>query len=221
LIGPELAASDSPGASRERTVTSPQERSISDAALITRVREGSAGVEDLVYWRLAPVVNRLVWSLLGPDSEHNDIAHDIFIRVFRGIRRVQDPARLEHWAARITINTVYNEMRRRRLRRWVFWSAPEEVEPLGPAVDLEGREVLAKTYQVLALLPQSERLVLALALFEGKKLDSIAELTGRSRSTVKRRLRRARERFQKLCQQDPLLSAWVGSSAAISEDDDG
>jgi RNA polymerase sigma-70 factor (ECF subfamily) len=173
-----------------------------------------------LYARLAPLVNRLVWSTLGPDSEHNDVTHDIFIRIFRGIGRIHDPARLEHWAARITINTIYNEIRRRTLRRWVFWGAEELGEPPSPAVDLEGRELLARTYRILALLPNAERLVLSLALFEDGNLDSIAELTGSSRSTVKRRLRRARERFRRLCQQDSLLSAWIGSSASGSSDGD-
>lgn len=220
LVAPELRANDGPGAGRERPVISPRNRSISDDELITLAREGSAGVEDLLYARLAPLVNRLVWSTLGPDSEHNDITHDIFIRIFRGIGRMHDPTRLEHWAARITINTVYNEIRRRTLRRWVFWSAAELPEPPSPAVDLEGRELLTRTYRILALLPDAERLVLSLALFEDGKLDSIVELTGSSRSTVKRRLRRARERFRKLCQQDALLSAWIESSPARSSDDD-
>jgi RNA polymerase sigma-70 factor (ECF subfamily) len=162
----------------------------------------------------------LVWSTLGPDSEHNDIVHDIFIRIFRGIGRVHDPARLEHWASRLTINAVYNEIRRRTLRRWVLWSAAEPPEPPSPAVDLEGRELLARTYRVLALLPHAERLVLSLALFEAGNLDSIAELTGSSRSTVKRRLRRARERFQGLCQKDPLLSRLIKPFMARSSNDD-
>lgn len=220
MIAPELSANDGSDASRKRSVISPRNRSISDDELITRAREGCAGVEELLYARLSPLVNRLVWSTLGPDSEHNDITHDIFIRIFRGIGRVHDPARLEHWATRITINTVYNEIRRRTLRRWVFWGAEELSEPPSPPVDLEGRELLTRTYRILALLPDAERLVLSLALFEDGNLDSIAELTGSSRSTVKRRLRRARERFHKLCQQDALVSAWIESSPARSSDDD-
>ena len=160
----------------------------------------------------------MVWRTLGSDSEHNDVVHDIFIRIFRGIGRMQDPARLERWAARITMNTVYNEIRRRRLRRWVLGSA---AEPSSPAVDLEGRELLERTYQVLARLPSGERVVLSLALFEDANLDSIAELTSSSRSTVKRRLRRARERFHRLCRRDPMLSALVDSAPAGSSDDDG
>lgn len=221
FVEPELAASDGPGAVRKRPVISPRDRAISDAELITLAREGFAGVEELLYARLAPLVNRLVWSTLGPDAEHNDVTHDTFIRIFRGVARMQDPARLEHWAARITINTVYNEIRRRKLRRWVFWSAAEPPEPLSPAVDFEGRELLARTYRILALLPSAERLVLSLALFKDGNLDSIAELTGSSRSTVKRRLRRAREQFHKLCQQDPQLSPWLESLPARSSNDDG
>jgi RNA polymerase sigma-70 factor, ECF subfamily len=221
LIAPESAAGND-GESRPRDVPGVprHDRHGADHQLLTLVRAASPGAEERVYERLAPLVNRLVWSTLGPDSEHNDVAHDIFIRIFRNVARLRDPERLEVWAARVALNTIRNEIRRRRSRRWVFWDAAEHAEPAMPAVDLEGRELLARTYRVLAKLSADEQVVLSLVLFTTNNVESIAELTGCSRSTVKRRLRCARDRFLRLSRQDPLLESWTKEVSSPSGDAD-
>lgn len=215
LGGQPLSASSegAPGA----PLASHSSRVPPDEQLLALVRAAAPGVESLLYERLAPLVNRLVWSILGPDSEFNDVTHEVFIRILRNIRLVRDPARLEQWAARVTINTVRNEFRRRSSRRWVFWSSdesPEHIELPSPAADLEGRELLARAYRLLATLAPDERVVLSLALVGSNTLDAIAELTACSRSTVKRRLRRARERFIRLARRDPLLAPWAAIAQA-------
>lgn len=193
----------------------------SDAELVGRACQGAPGAEAQLFSRLAPLVNRLVFSTLGPDAEHDDVVHDVFIRIFRSIAGLRDPDRLEAWAARVTLNTVRNEIRRRTLRRWVFWNAFEDPGPLKYVPDLEGRELLTHTHRVLAMLPPDERIVLSLRLFETETIEEIAALTACSHSTAKRRLRRAHLRFVRLAQRDPLLAAWVGGSQAQGENTDG
>jgi RNA polymerase sigma-70 factor, ECF subfamily len=172
-------------------------------------RAHTAGIEEHVYTRLSPIVNRVAWAVLGPDAEFNDVVHDVFLKIFRSVATVRDPDRLDEWAARIAINTIRNELRRRRLRRWVFWNAFEEPGPLIYAADTDGRELLARVRRVLATLPPDERLVLSLKLFETDTIDEIAAVVGCSASTAKRRLKKARERFTRLAECDPLLRNWT------------
>jgi hypothetical protein len=54
---------------------------------------------EVLHARLAPVINRLVWSFLGVDPDRDDLVHDIFIRILRSAHTVRDPAKLEGWAA--------------------------------------------------------------------------------------------------------------------------
>ncbi len=168
---------------------------LSDAQLIAASRAGEVGFEQRLYSRLAPTVNRLVWSLLGADAEHNDVAHEAFIRIFRKIGQLQNSESLDMWAARIAINTVRNELRKRRLRRWVFWNEFEGASTLQYVVDLEGRELLRRAYAALHKLPQAERVILSLRLFETTTLEDLAAYAGCSVGTAKRRLRKAKERF--------------------------
>ena len=157
--------------------------------------------------------------MLGPDAELGDVVHDIFLKIFRSVPGLRDPERLDEWVARIAINTVRNELRRRRLRRWVFWNAFEKPGPLVYATDLDGRELLARAYEVLAALPTDERVVLSLNLFETGTMEEIAAALGCSTSTAKRRLRKARERFTRLAACDPLLKHWLGDAVPEVSDD--
>jgi len=186
-----------------------QGATLTDAQLVERARAGERGGEERLYSRLAPLVNRLVWSLLGADAEHNDVVHEIFLRIFRKIGALRDPERLETWAARLAINTVRNELRKRRLRRWVFWNEFEAVSSMHYVTDLDGRELLRRAYAVLGKLPPDEQVILSLRLFETKTLEALAPLVGYSLGTLKRRLRKAKERFVKLARQDSLLAEWM------------
>jgi RNA polymerase sigma-70 factor, ECF subfamily len=195
---------------------------LSDAQLITLARAGERGVEEHLYSRLAPLVNRLVWGLLGADGEHNDVIHEIFIRIFRNVRTLRKPESLETWAARLAINTVRNELRKRRLRRWVFWNEFEGASSLRYVADLDGRELLTRAYAALGKLPPDEHVILSLRLFEAKTLEELAPLLGCSLGTIKRRLRKAKTRFVRLARQDTLLAEWMDRSPAsqVGEDDE-
>jgi RNA polymerase sigma-70 factor (ECF subfamily) len=179
-----------------------------------------ASEEQRLFVRVAPVVNGLVWSMLGPDSEREDIAHEAFIRIFRARSSLRNVDAVEAWAASITVNTVKNELRRRRLRRWVpfdFWGEGQALRSY--VEDISGRELLKAAFRVLERLPTDERVALSLRLFQGIEIDEIARLTQCSPRTAKRRLSAARERFELLASRDSLLAGWL--SAQKPEQDYG
>jgi RNA polymerase sigma-70 factor (ECF subfamily) len=165
-------------------------------------------------------VNRLLWTFLGADPDRDDLAHDIFIRILKGVHRVRDPARLEPWAARVTINSIKNEFRRRKLRRFLSMDAVADVEHPRTHPDFEGRELLARTHSIIEKLPIAERLAVTLRLFEQASTERIAEACGVSERTAKRRLASGRERFLRLAQRDPLLQARLAQYETLEEQSD-
>jgi RNA polymerase sigma-70 factor, ECF subfamily len=173
------------------------------------VHSGEGYFPDALYTRLAPVVNKLLWALLGPDSERDDLAHEIFIRILRGAGRLRDPERLEAWAARVTVNLVKNEFRSRKMRRLFTFGADQDELSQVAHPDFEGRELLLRTYGVLMKLPTAERLPLTLRLMTSQSIDDIALACGSSVRTTKRRLKAARDRFTRLASADSLLAERV------------
>jgi RNA polymerase sigma-70 factor (ECF subfamily) len=206
----------SPKGGSGRAQRHPEER-LRGLALVDR----QVTPEERLHTLLAPTVNRLVWTFLRADPERDDIAQEIFIRIFRGAAKVRDPDKLEPWAARVAMNCIKNEFRRRRFRRWVSLSATHDPEQSRCHEDFEGRELLQRAYVLLDKLPVRERLPLTLQLLENVDLERIAELCECSSRTAKRRLKSARERFERLARQDPALVSRLSSSVANSEDRDG
>lgn len=169
---------------------------------------------ELLHARLAPVVNRLVWSFLGVDADRDDLVHDIFVRILRAAHTVRDPAKLEDWAARVTVNCIKNEFRRRKLRRIFSLEAHEEAPSMRYHPDFEGRELLLRTTRILETLPIDERIPLTLHLLQQSTMEQIAEVSGTSQRTARRRLKAARERFERLARRDPLLCARLSDEAS-------
>ena len=163
-----------------------------------------AAFPEELYEQLAPSVSKLLWTLLGPDSERDDLAHEIFLKILKRAHQLRDPANIQAWATRLVVNSVKNEFRRRKLRRWLSLDQDDEREP-SYHPDFEGREVLLRTYGILAKLPPRERLPLTLRLIGQQEAEQIAAASGCSTRTVKRRLQAARTRFLKLAAADPLL----------------
>lgn len=174
---------------------------------------------ELLHARLAPMVNRLVWSFLGADADRDDITHDIFIKIFRGVEHVRDASRLEAWALRVAMNSLKNEFRRRKLRR--FFSFDTMGDDQHPRVhpDFEGREVIVHTQRILETLPVDERLALTLRLFEDATDERIAEVCGFSVRTARRRLKAGRERFVRLARLDSLLASRISGELEESDDE--
>lgn len=174
--------------------------------------------EERLHTLLAPTVNRLVWTFLGADPDRDDIAQEIFIRIFRGATKVREPAKLKPWAVRVAMNCIKKEFRRRSFRRWVSFSATREPEHPRFHEDFEGRELLQRTYCLLEKLPLRERLPLTLQLLENVDLERIAEVCECSSRTAKRRLKSARQRFERLARLDPVLASRLSSDTKSNGD---
>jgi RNA polymerase sigma-70 factor (ECF subfamily) len=170
----------------------------SDLALGLKMLEDPVATASELHARFTADVNRLVWRLLGADPDHNDIVQQVFYKVMLHGRRLRDPSRLGAWVQSITVNTVYEELRRRDVRR-LFARDSEHVELHSDLVrDVESRDLLLRAKCVIDKLPAKERIVFLLHFVEERPLLEVAELCGYSLATAKRRLNAANRRFQLL-----------------------
>ncbi len=159
----------------------------------------------LLFDTYSKMVNGLVWRLLGADPDHDDVVQQVFCSVLSSMERLRDPDKLGAWVRRITVNTVYGELRKREVRRLFLLKQPPASEVYVQTQDVETRDLLSRARQVMDKLPARERMVFLLHHVEGYTLNEVAELQGYSLATAKRRLSAADKRFQKLVQQNPDL----------------
>lgn len=162
-------------------------------------------------------VDRLLYHLAPDWQDRADLAQEVWIRVYRNVKRLQDPSKFRGWLSHIVTNLFYDELRKRKRHRRplsldaphqingdeVAWDLPSD-EP-GPSEDLSTREFYAQLQTAIADLPEAFRTTIVLREIEGLSYEEIAEMTGASLGTVKSRIARARQRLQ--TQLQPYLNS--------------
>jgi len=150
-------------------------------------------------------VNRLVYQLMGPDGDHDDIVQDIFLRIVARVGTLRDPEREHAWVTTVAVRVVRNHLRRRKVRRIVELHAtpPEPIDAVEPR--LVARDLVRRGYRLLDELAAVDRIVLILRRVRGCSIDETAALCRCSRATVKRRLQRAEAQLSNRLSADPEL----------------
>lgn len=170
--------------------------SIADADLVLRALDGDRSAEDLLYRRHAPRVTRTVVRLLGARQDAEDVVHDAYVAAFETLPRLREPAAFGGWLLKIAITKVRRVIRRRRLRRALGLLPGGDDATLerlaSDAVSPQVRAELAVIDSILARLPADQRIAWMLRMVEGHRLEDVAELTGCSLATAKRRIAAAK-----------------------------
>lgn len=168
-----------------------------------------------LYVRFLGLVRRIVYRRLGGDPDAGDVVQEAFVQIFRSFHKLENPEQVEHWVARVASHTVYKELRhrRRRVRLLPGEAAETALATAGYDTDLEGRELLHRTARALDRLSPELGGLLWTRLFESLTLEEMAEQAGWSQSMLKRRLQRARSRFERLAASDRLLKARLLSTS--------
>ncbi len=200
-------------ASGTNDLVSPEK--LSNYDLIVRCQEGAqpdrAAFAELLK-RYQSHLNRLFYHLAPDWEERADLAQEVWIRVYRHINRLQEPAKFRGWLSRIATNLFYDELRKRKrvstplsLDAPVYlpdgqlnWELPAETP--GPDEDLATQEFYDHLRAAIAQLPETFRTTIVLREIEGLPYEEIAEITGVSLGTVKSRIARARLKLQSVLQ---------------------
>lgn len=182
-----------------------------DWSLLARAAGGDGDAFTALVERHQERMVGLCSRWLGDREEARDAAQEVFLKVFRHADRVEPRGRFFTWLYRIAINHCLNQVRRRRIARFFSFQGlsadrhpgggPEEAafDPADDGPDAEAvllaRERWQRTRESLERLPESQRVVLLLARFEGLSGREIAETLGITEAAVESRLVRAMRRL--------------------------
>ena len=179
-----------------------------DAELVGRARSGDSAAFDALVARHEGRVRRVARAWSASEADADDLAQTAFLRAFRDLGQLDDPARFGRWVLRIVLNAARDARRRATLRP--FWSARSldaadlegEGRPLPPSVTAPdadpadtaaAAETAAALDEAIANLPPDLRTVLVLHIGEGLPHAAIAETVGCTEATVRWRLFEARK----------------------------
>jgi RNA polymerase sigma-70 factor (ECF subfamily) len=171
-----------------------------DLRLMQRVGQGDTDAFEELVEKHQALVAGTVARMLGSNSDVEDIAQQVFIRVWKSARRYVPRAKFTTWLLKITRNLVFNELRRTKRRAQVplqpegSGEDPTLKDDMNPAPDASLLETeLQRTIEEAILqLPEAQRMALVLRRYEQLSYEQIAEVLGLSVPAVKSVLFRAR-----------------------------
>lgn len=173
---------------------------------IRRAQKGDEEAFGQLVGRYQGRVFALAFHLVRQRDDAEDLAQEIFLKVFRAIRSYNFRASFGAWVSRVAVNHCYDHLRRQRSSKVTYyWQLPDERRQMlesglgggeapGPNIEEEAvlKDLVAK---LLDRAPPEDRTVLVLKEVEGRSVEEVGEILGWTPSKVKVRLHRARKRM--------------------------
>lgn len=164
-----------------------------DFSLIKRFIEGDETTFRLLVQRHKDKVRNITYLTLGSSDAVDDIAQDVFLTVYKNLKRFRFESQFTTWLYRITVNKCKDHLRKKRIRS-IFISIKED-EQQEPAYHSshESKDTSEIVRKAMDELPDKLRIPLMLKDLEGLSYQEIAQTVNCEIGTVKSRIFRARE----------------------------
>jgi RNA polymerase sigma-70 factor, ECF subfamily len=157
-----------------------------DAALVAAFLEGRREAFDVIVERHRRNVYQLCYRFVGHHEDAADLAQDVFVRAFKGLRKFKGDASLGTWLYRVGVNTCLNRLAIKR----------PPMEPLDVAQHADGRgddpldriargERARVVRAAIQKLPPRQRATLVLRVYQELTHQEIAKILGTSVGAVK------------------------------------
>ncbi|WP_234022732.1 RNA polymerase sigma factor [Sorangium cellulosum] len=190
-------------------------------ALIRRFQSGDPAAFAEIFRRYRRDVARLVFRMLGPTADTEDVIQEVFIQVHRSLGEFKGQSKFTTWLHRVTVNAVLM-VRRAARSRPVFTGEPSaELEVDGgmlPDEDAARARRIDAFRRVIARLPEKKRIVYVLHELEGIAPAEIAEIVGAPVLTVRTRLFYARREIEEMMRGEPALAQLAAELAQGGDD---
>jgi RNA polymerase sigma-70 factor, ECF subfamily len=192
--------------------------------LIQKAQQGDSGAFNQVVSAYRRRILGTISRLIGRPEDVEDVAQEVFIRLYFSLGQLRTPEVFEPWLYRLTVNASYDYLRksRRRLESRMADLSEQQVM-MADAVagtraqteDGEKRRVKDTVEELLGAVSADDRILLTLKEVEGLSLKELEKVYKVNENALKVRLFRARQRVLK------KMKELTGPSSRIAKDDEG
>ncbi len=190
-----------------------------DEQLIATAVGGDTEAFRRIYERHRQDVARLVYRMIGPRSDLEDVVQEVFVQVYKSLKDFRGQAKFTTWLHRVTVNVVLMHRRAARSRP-TFAEEPAADGSLSldilPDEDAERRERMRAFARLLERLADKKRIVFVLHELEGVPPGEIAKIVGAPVLTVRTRLFYARREIEAMLPEEPSLAGMQLSFSKVS-----
>lgn len=180
------------------------------ALLIERAAAGDTTAFERIMIHSQQRVMAMTWRMLGNEADARDASQEVFLRVYRYLKRFRQDQDFFAWLYGITVNVCRDSLNQRQTHnnRFVpldegaeaaaFEVAAEQADAETIVAQAQQRELIVKA---IALLPFKERASIVLRDMEGFSTEEVARIMKSSTTTVRSQISSARKKIRIYCQQ--------------------
>jgi RNA polymerase sigma-70 factor (ECF subfamily) len=196
---------------KARAKSAVDHRNSQEGALVKRVQAGDELAFREIVERFQAKVFSIIYGILRNHNDAEDIAQQVFTKVYFSIGNFDFRSSLLTWIYKITVNECYDYLRKKRVRKLVYESDftqedAQRMEASEPAVDtavpaddrLANRDLVMK---LLSKVSEEDRNLILLKEVEGHSVEELAGMTGLNENTIKVKLFRTRQKLLKAAQR--------------------
>lgn len=159
---------------------------LDDSALVRAFLDGERAAFDAIVARHQRHVYQLCYRFVRNHEDAADLAQDVFVRAFKGLRNFKGDSQLSTWLYRVGVNVCLNRVAVKR----------PDIEPLEPARHVDDKsddpfravlrgERSAEVREAIAQLPPKQRATVLLRVYQELSHEEIAGVLGSSVGAVK------------------------------------
>ena len=180
-------------------------RQTDEAALVRRIQAQDEMAFREIVERYQAKVFSIIYGILRNRNDAEDIAQQVFAKIYFSIKNFDFRSSLLTWIYKITVNECYDYLRKKRVRKLVYESdfsnedsaRMENAGPTteqAPAVDqqLAQRDLI---FKLLGKISEEDRSLILLKEVEGHSVEELAGMTGLNENTIKVKLFRTRQKL--------------------------
>lgn len=196
---------------KTRTRTRVDHRGSDEALLVRRVQAKDEIAFREIVERYQSKVFSIIYGILRNHNDAEDIAQQVFAKIYFSIGNFDFRSSLLTWIYKITVNECYDYLRKKRVRKLIYESDFSEEDTLQmensqTAVDIQPpadvtlvrRDLLMK---ILSKVSEEDRMLMLLKEVEGHSVEELAQMTGMNENTIKVKLFRTRQKLLKAAQR--------------------
>jgi RNA polymerase sigma-70 factor (ECF subfamily) len=181
-----------------------------EGALVRRAQAGDDAAFREIVEHYQSKVFSIIHGIVRQRNDVEDIAQQVFTKVYFSIGNFDFRSSLITWIYKITVNECFDYLRKKKVRKLVYESDLSEdearrVENTEPSVRQVPADVnLARRdyiFKLLTKVSDEERNLLMLKEVEGHSVEELAEMTGMNENTIKVKLFRTRQKLLKAAQR--------------------
>ncbi len=170
-----------------------------DTYYIQRIQKGDTACFACLLDKYSRPVHSLILKVVQNREDAEELAQDVFMKVFRNLGKFKGESSFSTWIYRIAYNTAISATRKKKYEFLAVEEtqltniSEEEVELAMGRCSSSGQ--IERLEKALLLLPPDERAIILLFHIEQKTIEDITTITGLSYSNVKTRLHRIRKKL--------------------------